>query len=418
MKLTLQLGILSSVNIILAFFFQWYVLTYFGASRETDALFASMTIPQLVLSVVSGSLVHVLVPLLAGENKTSFRNDAWGFLILIGGLFSFISIFLYISGSWWIPLTVPGFNDTGQALTIELTRIQLICMVFTAINGVQWAAYHAQRKFVWVEFSSILANGVSIFILTLVLPRYGIVAAAWLMVFRMALQTILLFPEMGQPVYPDLDSLALKEAWHRIKPLLAGTAYYRTDPLIDRFLLSLVGTGSLSIYYLGQQIYAAISQVLNKSITVPMVPALSILYKSWNINGFYFLYYRKLKIISGIAFFGLIVHVFWGHFFLSLLIGYGKFTTENIEILWQVLIVLSGAFFGGAAAQITSSVFYSKGDTSTPTKLSIISYTLYIPGKIFAFYFWGMVGLAIATSLYYLINLFTQMYFIELKKSL
>ena len=59
MKQAIQLGTLSAANIGVAFLFQWYVLTHLGPGIETDALFAGMTLPQLVLAVISGSLMHV-----------------------------------------------------------------------------------------------------------------------------------------------------------------------------------------------------------------------------------------------------------------------------------------------------------------------------------------------------------------------
>jgi len=118
------------------------------------------------------------------------------------------------------------------------------------------------------------------------LPRFGVVAAAWIGTLRMAMQTLLLAPGMGIPVRLDLRSAAIHQAWQRIKPLLLGTAYYKTDPLIDRFLLSAASSGSLSLYYLAQQIYSAASQVLNKTIAAPLVPVLSMLHKAGDKAGF------------------------------------------------------------------------------------------------------------------------------------
>ncbi|MEI7590320.1 MAG: lipid II flippase MurJ, partial [Deltaproteobacteria bacterium] len=247
MKQSIQLGTLSVVNIGIAFLFQWYVLTQLGPGMETDALFAGMTLPQLVLAVISGSLMHVLVPLLAGEDEDRLRHDAWGFLVLVGGLFGLLATILYVTAPWWIPITVPGFSDAGRTLTVDLTRIQLIGMVFTAINGVQWATYHARQQFVRAEFTPILASTFSLLLLIWALPRFGVVAAAWISTLRMALQTLLLAPGMGKPVCPNLKSVAIQQAWQRIKPLLLGTVYYKTDPLVDRFLLSTASSGSLSL---------------------------------------------------------------------------------------------------------------------------------------------------------------------------
>ncbi|MEJ7619098.1 MAG: hypothetical protein WKF30_19475 [Pyrinomonadaceae bacterium] len=65
---------------MLTLLIQWYVVTRLGVGLETDALFAGMAIPQLILSVASSSLTHVLVPLLATtENETAFRRSGWDF---------------------------------------------------------------------------------------------------------------------------------------------------------------------------------------------------------------------------------------------------------------------------------------------------------------------------------------------------
>lgn len=103
MKLTLSLGALASANVVFLFLIQGYILIVIGPGMETDALFAGMTIPQLVLLVISGSLMHVLVPLLATEDESDFRRCAWGFFILIGGIFVALACLLYFFAPFWVP---------------------------------------------------------------------------------------------------------------------------------------------------------------------------------------------------------------------------------------------------------------------------------------------------------------------------
>ena len=415
MKQTVQLGALSAANIGVAFLFQWYALTQLGPGIATDALFAGMTIPLLVLSVISGSLMHVLVPILAGESEDRLRHDAWGMLVLVGGLFGVMAILLYVTAPWWIPITVPGFTEAGQTLTIELTRIQLVGMVFTAINGVQWATYHARQQFVWAELAPILASALALLLLIWALPRFGVIAAAWISTLRMGLQTLLLTPGMGKPVRFDLRSSTIQQAWQRIKPLLLGTAYYKTDPLVDRFLLSSASSGSLSLYYLAQQIYGAASQVLNKAIATPLVPLLSKLHKEGNSDEFRRVYLRKLLQVSMIGIVSLLGLGVFGQATLDLVVGNGNISADNVKELWWIMIWLAGMFLGGVTGQICSSSFYACGNTITPTRMSMITYTAYIPCKIIAFYFFNIVGLALATSIYYIINSLCQIYLLERK---
>jgi putative peptidoglycan lipid II flippase len=415
MKQAVQLGTLSALNIGLTFLFQWYALTVLGPGVETDAFFAGMTIPQLVLVVISGSLLHVIVPLLAGEPEDRLHHDAWALLSLVGGLFSILAIVLFALAPWWVPLTVPGFDSVGQALTVELTRIQLIGMVFAALNGVQLATYHARQRFVWAEFTPILSNALALLLLIWALPRFGVIAAAWISVLRMALQTMLLAPSMGKPCRLDLRSNSIRQAWQRIKPLLLGTTYYKTDPMVDRYLLSTASSGSLSLYFIAQQIYGAVNHIFNKAIVSPLIPTLSRLNKRGDKKEFRRIYYLRLVQIGFIAIIGLIFLVLFGQAVLGILIGHGNVNDSNIKELWLIMIWLGGMFFGGAMGQITSSTFYACNDTVTPTRISIITYTLYIPCKVTAFYLLGVFGLAIITSIYFIINLSIQIYLLERK---
>jgi putative peptidoglycan lipid II flippase len=408
MRQPLLLGVLAASNIGIAFLYQWYVLVQLGPGVETDALFAGMTVPQLALAVVSGSLMHVLVPLLAGEPADRFRHDAWGFFVLVGALFAAIAVLLYVFAQYWVPLTVPGFSDAGKGLTVHLTRIQLVGMVFAALSGVQAAVYHARQRFLWVELAPLLTGTLGLVPLVVLLPEYGVEAAAWITTLRFVLQTLLQMPGMGRWTMPDLKSSTVQDAWKRIKPLLWGTAYYKADPLVDRFLLSMSGSGNLSLFYLAQQIYGAGAGVVSKAIAAPLVPRLSLLHKAGDHPAFRRAYRRKLWQVGLLTGSLLLIVVAFGDSLLRLLVGHGAVTEVNVRTLWLIMVALGGMFVGGAMGSITTSSFYARGDTRLPTRLGMITYTIYIPIKIMAYSLGGVLALAISVSAFYLLNLLLQ----------
>lgn len=413
MKQAVQLGAIAVLNTGIVFLFQWYILIQLGPGLETDALFAGMIFPQLILAVVSASLTHVLVPLLAGQSDEEIWRDAWGFFILVGGLFACLAMLLFLSAPWWVPALVPGFSEAGKELTITLTRVQLIGMVLSAVNGVQWAVYHARQRFVWAEFTPVMANIVSFLFLLWLLPAFGVTAAAWILVFRAVLQTILLAPAMGRPCIPDLGSPRVRLAWGRLKPLLLGSTYYKTDPLLERFLLSSASTGTLSLYHLAQQVLSAATHVINRAVSVPLTPLLSSLYKSGEHAQFRAAYYQKLLQVSLIAGSGLIGFYLVGDAALGFLVGRGKVGPDEVILLWWMIVWLSGVFFAGVAGQICATCFYSMGDTLTPTRLSVATYTVSIPLKFVAFYGYGVMGLALVASGHHLTNLLVQLYLLR-----
>lgn len=401
MKLPLSLGALSGANLVLVFLFQAFVLVIVGPGVETDALFAGMALPQLVLAVISGSLMHVLVPYLAGEEENRIQQDTWGIFIVVGVAFGFLSVALYIFAPFWVPWIVPGFSQAGKTLTVLLTRIQLIGVVFTALTGVLWAVYHARQRFLWAESSPLLPNLLGLGCLIWALPRFGITAVAWILVLRTLLHLLLLLP--GLPAYrkPNWRSPNLSVVWRRIKPLLLGSAYYKTDLLVDRFLSSMAPAGGLSLLYLAQQVYGAANEIINKAIAAPMVPLLAGQAKSGNWTQFHGTYRKRLLWMCILTGGGYVALLLGGKYFLKILIGHGGVTEHNIALLQSILICLGGIFIGGALGQILSTAFYALTDTITPTKIGAVVFTLGIALKIFGFFLFGILGIAIGSSLHY-----------------
>jgi peptidoglycan biosynthesis protein MviN/MurJ (putative lipid II flippase) len=96
-----------------------------------------------------------------------------------------------------------------------------------------------------------------------------------------------------------------------------------------------------------------------------------------------------------------------------LLIGHGAVTAENVRLLWLIMISLGGFFIGGTMGQITSKTFYAMGDTRTPTRLSVVLYTVYVPAKIAVFFAYGLMGLAVMVSVYTVVTLALQVLLLE-----
>jgi len=418
MKQTVTLAFLAGANILVILLLQWYVITQLGVGSETDALFAGMVLPQLILSVVSSSLTHVLVPLLTTADKGTFHENGWGFFLAISAIFTILALVLSAGAGYWVPWLFPGFTKAEAALAVTLTRIQLASMVFTASVSVLWSLYHAQQKFIWTELSAVLAGGVALFVMTLTLPRFGVAAAAWAIVVRTALQVVLLLPALGRPKRPSWRAPAMKAAWKRLAPLLLGASYYRTDLLIDRFLSSLAGPGGLSLLYLGQQIYSVANFGLEKAISAPMVPLLANKAHAGEWLSFRESFRRRLIWMGLLTTAGYVVVLLTGEWILTLLIGHGGVTRDNVHSLWLIMVALGGLLIGGGMGQISATTFYAKGDTRTPTRLGIWTYSVCIPVKVLLFLRYGLIGLAVSTSIFVLVNLALQVVVLEKRLSL
>src|SRR3989441_12597652 len=162
--------------------------------------------------------------------------------------------------------------------------------------------------------------------------------------------------------------------------------------------------GGLSLLYIGQQIYGVANVIAEKAIATPMVPLLAIQAEAAKWPAFRRVYLRRLLAMGGLTAVGYLVLLVAGERILNLLIGHGGVTKENVHLLWLIMLALVGFFMAGAMGVITSKTFYAMGDTRTPTRLSVITYTLYIPAKVLGFLYYGLLGLAAVTSIYLFLN--------------
>jgi putative peptidoglycan lipid II flippase len=413
MHTSLKLGFLATINVLLTFLYQWYILNAVGPGSISDAFFASMALPQMLMAIVAGSMTQVLVPILTNEKTEDFKREAWNFLQVIGSIFLFLSLILFATASFWIPWVVPGFDLQTQLLTVTLVRVQLLGMFFMSLNGVLWSAFYSRGQFIWAEMSGLLGTLGGLFLLAWGLPRFGIIIAAWAMAAKSFLQTILLFPGLGRYHKPNWQSGALKKSWQRLYPLLLGSSVYKTEILVDRFLSSMTSAGQLSLLYFASQIYQAGNFVLAKALSVPMVPELAKMAFAGKWETFRRILNSKLYwtlLITGAVIIGIIS---LGRPVLTFLFEHGRFTLVEIDTLYWILLALGGVWIGGALGQILSSAFYSKGNTRTPTKIGVIGFSMGLIMKIGGFWVGGILGIAIGTSIYYLLNVFLLKFFLN-----
>jgi peptidoglycan biosynthesis protein MviN/MurJ (putative lipid II flippase) len=218
---------------------------------------------------------------------------------------------------------------------------------------------------------------------------------------------------LGRWQWPQWDSYAMREAWRRVKPFILGQTYSKSDPLIDRFLTSMTIAGNLSLLYIGQQIYSAITLIITKAISAPTVPRLALAAKSGDWPHFRRIYRQRILWMLGLGVAACIILLVLGESLLHLMIGHGGITTENVRMLWWIMLALLGVLIGGTAGQVTAVGFYAMGDTKTPTMLFVWTFTIYIPIKVLVFLHYGLLGLAIATSAHLIVNFLLQFAILE-----
>jgi len=398
------LFLLAGCNVAVAFLLQLMVFASIGPGKETDAFVAASTVPQLLLGIVSIALSSTLVPWFSGMRSDQQNEDVWLLLLILGGLFFAVSLFFFATATWWVALLFPGFDVRTEALCADLLRIQMFSLVFSTGNAAISAVCQARSQFRRVEFIVLASLLLAIGFLYVALPEYGVVAAAWASLLLALTQMILLLPILGVPVNIWTSGGDLAKLWRRIKPILAGNAYSKTDILVDRYLVSMGRAGDMSLLGLAQLIFSGVSGVLSKIWGQTAIPGLSIFAKQGDRSGFVRLLRNRLLILLVVPSMLYLALLLLGKPVLSIVNDYGKMTPANMDTLWMLMAYLGGAFVFGCAGTVISGAFYAMADTRTPMRVSVAVFTLFIFVKYEAFVAAGAVGVAIAISVYYAVN--------------
>lgn len=399
------LAFLSVINIAIQFSYHWYTITRVGSGWQTDALYAGLVVPVFVLSVISTSLTHVLVPILTACREEEFDDSIWFYLYTVGLVFLSLAALLILTDNFWIPLIFPGLGEETINLTKSVFEIQVFGILGTSLVAVLEAASHARQKFYNVEIARIITALLGLLVLSLTVGEYGVIAAAMVYSLRPLILAGALLRHAGRWRGFRFDFARASVVWARLKYLIAGSLYYRLDPLLDRFLLSSAVPGSITLYYLAQQIYGAGSNVMSRAVSTPMVPVLSSHTRDGNWRAFREHYFSRLLLVFSLSAAAVIGLVIVGKPVLAFLFHRENFSEESVYTMWAIMLALSGVFVAGSVGQVLSSSFYASGNTRSPTKIGVVGYSIGIILKIMGFHLYGVLGLALATSSYYVLNM-------------
>jgi hypothetical protein len=202
------LGVLALCTIAFSFLTTRYILRELGAAVQSDALFAGMTLPALFFEVITYSVAYVVLPLLATEEREQRRRDTWTLAQGVALIFTVLAAVLWFATPVWVPFMVSGFAPAAKALTIALTRIQLIGMVFNSVTVILSSYQYSRKRFVKTEASSTIAAIIGLVLLMKTLPSIGVTAGAWCLVVRSAVEMLLMTPGLGRYCRPDFHSAA------------------------------------------------------------------------------------------------------------------------------------------------------------------------------------------------------------------
>ncbi len=408
MKRSLLVSFLEIVNVIVQFgyFLQWGL--FFGVRPEMDAFLTSMALPTVLITVTIGPLIYSLVPLLIEAKGggsdiflTQFKNNLLNLFTLSGIV---LAIVFLACSNIAIRLIAPGMKPELQDLSAGMLRIELCCLPMAMAIGVLISLHYAEEKFFRPTLATILSGLGSILFLILGRKQLGIYSLAWGFVLNNLLQLLILSGIVKHYSWKvNWRDKGLRQLIKRMLPLTCGNIYFKSDSIVERMIASFLPSGSISYLGYGQRITTAITQILTRGFITTRFPEMSQTYMQ-GPDQFRRVFIQLFERTSYIFMPVVLSIILFSQNIVHFLLERGAFTAVDTRHTAVVLIALIGVIIGGMLGSISANSFYAAGDTKTFTIFAMVSFTIGIGLKIAGAKLFSFYGIAIATSLYFMLN--------------
>lgn len=415
MTLGLSLGALAGLQLLAGLALQLIVLRIVGAGAMTDAFIAAQTVPMVLGAVFATSLQSVWQPRFAvvAADATGWQRQqrlAQGQTLWLMGLMGLLAAW---SSPIWLRWLFPGLDAVTLGPAVQMTRVMCAGALLNGHALLLMAALRSRERFVLAE---VVAAGGALMAVAgalWIVPRAGVIGAAWVGTARAAAVCAVLFVLAGAPLPALRGALRSRETWPQLRPLLAGASLYKLSPLVDRYWGSLAPAGGLTLLALAQTGLGMLAQMLDRAICVPVMPRLARLAAAKQSTAMRALVRERLATVTWIAAAVLALLVAARPLWPGLLDAALRLPAASAATLWWLCVLLLGYLHVVAAGSMLVAAFVALGDSRTPVRIGVVGFALGLVVKSLAFVLAGLEGLALATSLYYVGNLLVMWKFLE-----
>lgn len=408
-KTAILLMILTLISKVTGLVREKFFAYFLGTSDLLDIYNTSSSIPLILFSFISASLVAVFIPIYqgivseSGVNKAhKFTSNLVNIMFIVATLFI---IFIYITAPLLVKLFAPAYVGEKLISSINFTRIMSITIYASIFSSVFIAYLRIKNKFLTAEFPGIIMN--FFYVISLLISYYfnNIYLLPILFVVSDMLKYMFFPRAIKKTGYKHQWILNFKDK-HIMEvitmsiPIMISIAAIDISTISDQSMATIVmQTGGLSIMRFASLVLTLINGVIVVSITTSIYPSIAKYANEKRIG--------KLKstILDGNVFsFIVIIPSIVGVMILSeplirLLFQGGNFDSRSSKLTADVLIFYIPALLGQTITQMISRGYYSLKNTITPIIITIVQVVLNILLNNILGNILGLQGLALATTI-------------------
>ena len=402
------------------------VANLMGAGASADVFFFANKIPNFLRRLFAeGAFSQAFVPVLT-ESHAQGDMDKTRELIAraagtLGVIVSIVTI-LGVLGSgvvtalfgfgWFLDWMHGGPAAEKFELASVMLKITFPYLWFITFVALSGAILNTLGKFAVSSFTPVFLNVMIILAAWFISPQLsqpeiGLaigVLLGGLVQFLFQIPFLIKAGVMVKPQWGWRDPGVVKIRTLMI-PALFGVSVSQINLLFDTFIASFLQTGSISWLYYSDRLLEFPLGLFGIAIATVILPALSRKHVDAHSEGFAHTMdwgVRMVTLLGIPAMLGLMV---LAKPMLMVLFMRGEFSPQDVHQASLSLLAYASGLLNFMLIKVLAPGYYSRQDTKTPVKYGIIAMvTNMVFNAIFA-YFYGYVGLAIATALSAFVNM-------------
>ncbi len=386
----------------------------FGAGDVLDAYYAAFKLPDLifntlVLGALSAAFIPIFIELRNGkDNLEGSRINHWqlssAMMNIIFLVLFVLSIIFFVFTPELVSLIAPGFFGDKLSLTIEMTRIMLLSILFFGISNVLSGMLQSMKRFAMFGLAPVMYNLGIILGIILLVPRMGPIGLAWGVVIGSLLHLLIQLPSVIRLGFRWQLILALKDkAVRRIGKLMLprtiGLAGGQINQLVITVIASTLMSGSLAVFNLAFNLQSVPIGIFAVSLAITAFPAMS---ESFNLRDKNMFLERFSVTVRRILYLVIPMSIFMIALraqIVRLVLGTGAFDWQDTVLTADALGFFCLSLFAQGLIPLLVRAFYAFQNTKIPVIVSLVAMGINILGSILLAPRFGVVGLVLAFSL-------------------
>ena len=412
------IGILAKFTSFIA---EAVLAAYLGTTYQADAYYMVSSVKDVIYPMLSIGIWQVFLPLYKshtakGEIETAYAltNKSLSFFTMISFI---VVVLLVLFAPAIIPLVAPGFKGETRALCIRLVRISAPMYIFIIASAVYASILQCHEKFLGSQIREVASHIPTILAAVFFYKRFGIDAMAIALVVAGILRLLIELPFVNWGYHYKLDfrfkSPEFELMLKRLPSALISAGVVQLNALIDKMMASLLPTGTVSGLNYGHKLMNVFSGLLSSAIATAMYPQMIEMISLNKKDDLAKLIVKIINIFCVMMIPITFACILFRTELVSAVFQRGAFDESSTLLTANVFALYSLGLFFVACSTVMSNIFYGHGDTKTPMYISIANLGINVALNLILIHFWGVNGLALATSLSAFITFFIRVYAAE-----